>query len=73
MQPLLMAAARSTRLRSLYAGGNEVRDDAFMRDEMLPAVRANSSLRTLQLGEAMTPHAREAEALVAARRRRTSQ
>jgi hypothetical protein len=69
-RPILMAAACSMRLRSLFASGNYMMDVAFMRDELLPAVRANSSLRMLQLGGSMTPHAREAEALVAARRRR---
>jgi hypothetical protein len=71
--PLFDALPAVTRLRTLrcvgsgYGDGNDLSDD-FIRNRALPAVRANSSLRELALGEDSNKHAvREAEDLVNSR------
>jgi hypothetical protein len=69
MQPILLAAARSTRLRSLHADENYLFNAAFAHDTLMPALRESSSLRTLQIGGHRVEHAREVEEMVAARRR----
>ena len=65
---LVDALPRNTHLRTLFCDGNAT-SEAFARDRLLPAVRANSSLRLLTTGKAsmLWPEAREAETLVAAR------
>ena len=63
---LCEALRRNTHLRYLFLDDNDLRE-AFVRDSLLPAVRANTSLRVLTLGLDYNA-AREAEALVAARR-----
>jgi hypothetical protein len=60
--PLFDALPGNTHLRTLSCGGGELSDE-FMRDTLLPAVRANSSLRKLKT-DLNTGVAREAEALV---------
>jgi hypothetical protein len=62
LRPLCDALPANTHLRNLGCGGNKL-SDAFVRDSLLPAVRANSSLRWLTT-ELQTDAAREAEALV---------
>jgi hypothetical protein len=62
---LFDALPHNTHLRTLNCWGNDM-SEAFMRDRLLPAVRANSSLRNLDTGKA-SDEAREAEMLVAAR------
>jgi hypothetical protein len=62
MGPLFDALPANTHLRTLVCGRNEL-SDAFVRERLLPAVRANSSLRELKTG-LETDAAREAEALV---------
>jgi hypothetical protein len=67
--PLVDALPGNTHLRALDVGGNNISDE-FARTHVLPAVRANTSLRTLVLstdGYAATPAVHEAETLVAAR------
>ncbi len=46
LRPLFEALPQNTRLRTLSIPGNDL-SAAFARDVMLPAVRANTSLRTL--------------------------
>jgi hypothetical protein len=60
--PLFDALPANTHLRKLSCEGND-HSDAFLRERLLPAVRANSSLRELETG-LQTNTAREAEALV---------
>jgi hypothetical protein len=60
--PLFDALPANTHLRTLKCEDNRL-SDAFARDALLPAVRANSSLRELNTG-LRTDAAREAEALV---------
>jgi hypothetical protein len=60
--PLFDALPANTHLRTLDCDFNWL-SDAFVRDAMLPAVRANSSLRELQTG-LQSDAALEAEALV---------
>ncbi len=60
--PLFDALPANTHLRTLTCEDNLL-SDAFMRERLLPAVRANSSLRELDTG-LRTDAAREAEALV---------
>jgi hypothetical protein len=65
--PLVDALSLNTHLRTLHLVDNRC-TEAFIRDRLLPAVRANTSLRHLSLQ--YTPGnklLREAEALVAAR------
>ncbi len=66
--PLFDALPHNTHLRTLNCWPNNV-TKAFVRDRLLPAVRANSSLRLLEMGSASVfwDEAREAEMLVAAR------
>jgi hypothetical protein len=66
--PLFEALPRNTHLRTLMCEYNGM-SQAFARDRLLPAVRANTSLRVLVAvgGRENLPHAREAEALVARR------
>jgi hypothetical protein len=61
--PLVDALASNTHLLKLLCGGNRLSAD-FARDRLLPAVRANASLRKLGAGGGA---AAEAEAVVAAR------
>jgi hypothetical protein len=69
LRSLLDALPGNTHLRTLNIFVNDM-SGAFARDVLLPAVRANSSLRTLHAESgAMHPGAVEATALVAARRR----
>jgi hypothetical protein len=63
--PLFDALPANTRLRILHCDDNGV-SEAFVRDRLLPAVRANTSLRELKL-QLPWGSAREAEALVEAR------
>jgi hypothetical protein len=63
--PLVDALPGNTHLWKLDCGNNDL-TEAFVRDRLLPAVRANTSLRTLQTGLEWES-AREAEAIVAAR------
>jgi hypothetical protein len=69
MRPVVEALRHNTHLTKLNCIGNEL-SDAFARDVLLPAVRANTSLRELDvapiIGVAVAA-AREAVALVAAR------
>ena len=71
MHPLFAAVARSTRLHTLHFGHPSI-GAACARDHILPAVRANQSLRYLhleQFGGKSTPHELlQAEGLVIARR-----
>jgi hypothetical protein len=70
MRPLCAALARGTALRALRCADNHA-GAAFDRQCLLPAVRSNTSLRTLRVdsarGGAASEHALEAAALVAAR------
>ncbi len=63
LRPLFDALPSNTHLRKLNCSYNEL-SDAFVRDALLPAVRANSSLRELVMGHDASAEAREAEALV---------
>jgi hypothetical protein len=62
--PLVDALPANTHLRTLNISGSNT-SEAFGRDRLLPAVRANSSLRQLSAGYG--PAARDVTALVAAR------
>ncbi len=67
--PVVEALRHNTHLTKLNCSGNET-SEAFARNELLPAVRANSSLRELVASyRDEEAAAREAEALVAARTR----
>ncbi len=69
LRPLVNALPANTHLRTLnVVGGNDM-SAAFARDVLLPAVRANTSLRSLgaSFGHGNDLSVREAEALVAAR------
>jgi hypothetical protein len=68
MQPILLAAARSTRLRSLHADENYLFNAAFAHDTLMPALCESGSLRTLQIGGHRVEHAREVEEMAARRR-----
>jgi hypothetical protein len=63
--PLVDALPQNAHLQILDCSNNNL-TEAFVRDRLLPAVRANTSLRMLQTGLAWDS-AREAEALVAGR------
>ncbi len=70
MGPIMRALPRNTHLRALACPGNHM-SDAFAADVLLPAVRANTSLRTLVMHVIFEPQlnaAREAEDVVNARR-----
>jgi hypothetical protein len=62
LRPLFDALPSNTHLRKLNCSRNEL-SDAFVRDSLLPAVRANSSLRELQMA-LQSDEALEAQALV---------
>jgi hypothetical protein len=63
LRPLFHALPANTHLRTLNCGHNAL-SDAFLRETLLPAVRANSSLRELKILGQNSKAAREAEALV---------
>jgi hypothetical protein len=63
MRLLLEALPANTHLRALKCEGNFM-SDAFARDTLLPAVRANASLRELDAG--YSAHSMQAAALVCA-------
>jgi hypothetical protein len=65
LRPLCAALRANTHLRSLSLHNNDM-SDAFAADVLLPAVRANSSLRALTTG-AQHPGAREATDVVSSR------
>jgi hypothetical protein len=69
--PLFDALPAVTRLRTLLcvdqSYGRDDLSDAFVRNRVLPAVRANSSLRALSLSHSEWPSLREVEALVNSR------
>jgi hypothetical protein len=64
LRPLFDALPANTHLRTLDCRENELRAAAFVRNTLLPAVRANSSLRELVLDHPRWACAREAEAVV---------
>jgi hypothetical protein len=72
--PLLDALAHNTHLRTLCCSNTDM-SERFARKRLLPAIRANASLRTLDAGECWgnqmdsqaPPEVLRAEALVAAR------
>jgi hypothetical protein len=66
MRPVAEALRHNTHLTTLNCGGNDT-SEAFARNELLPAVRANCSLRELFADQSAPAH--EAVALVAARAR----
>jgi hypothetical protein len=70
MRPLVEALRVNTHLRTLHISDNRL-SDGFLRDVVLPAVRANTGLRELHAAVGMfmagNAYAREAEALVRAR------
>jgi hypothetical protein len=68
LRPLFDALPANTHLRTLNVSWNDT-SDAFVRDVLLPAVRANTSLRTLHAANfgAVSRDVLEATALVAAR------
>jgi hypothetical protein len=81
LAPLLSALARNTHLRVLRCGGNGM-SAAFARRRLLPAIRANTSLRKLDVSTcgysdeeddicSLAPEADDAEALVRARCEKT--
>jgi hypothetical protein len=66
LRPLFAALPHNMHLRALNVTGNGF-SDAFAHDELLPAVRANASLRHLKTGAPHFDGAREAEELLASR------
>jgi Ran GTPase-activating protein (RanGAP) involved in mRNA processing and transport len=64
MGPVVEALRHNTHLTKLDCSGNDL-SEKFARDELLPAVRANTRLRELVAGRSASE--RDAEALVAAR------
>jgi hypothetical protein len=69
LRPLFQALPHNTHLRALNVLDNDM-TEAFARDELLPAVRANASLRKLHAAwppQAADASVHEAQALVAAR------
>jgi hypothetical protein len=64
LRPLFDALPANTHLRTLDCSDNELRAAAFVRNTLLPAVRANSSLRELVLDLPRWACAREAVAVV---------
>jgi hypothetical protein len=71
LAPLVAALPRNTHLRTLDFALNNM-SEAFARERLLPAVRANTSLQLLRCRgiDRVAPAAEEAQALVAARQRR---
>jgi hypothetical protein len=70
LRPLFEALPGNTHLRTLNCWRNDM-SEAFAAGVLLPAVRANASLRTLiahSYADQASDAAREAEALVASRR-----
>jgi hypothetical protein len=65
LRPLFDALPANTHLRTLDCRANKL-SNVFVRDSLLPAVRANSSLRELKM-DLRTGVAREAVALVQSR------
>jgi hypothetical protein len=63
LRPLFDALSANTHLRKLDCSHNRL-SDAFVRDALLPAMRANSSLHDLWTGLLQSDDALEAEALV---------
>jgi hypothetical protein len=63
LRPLFAALPHNTHLLLLNVSGNHF-SEAFARNELLPAVRANTSLRFLSTGALELAGAREAEELV---------
>ena len=68
MRPLFAALAASTTLRRLDCSRNDISAECA-REHILPAVRANASMRELSFGQGDIQELVEAEAIVAARRR----
>ena len=66
LAPLLEALASNSHLRGLDIRENEM-SAAFARDHMLPAVRANTSLRELKTGLEENAAVKEALAILAQR------
>ena len=66
LRPLFEAFAGNRTLRTLSCRGNEI-SRSFARDVILPAVRANASLRKLLFGQNDIPELVQAEQLVVAR------
>ena len=66
LRPVFEALSRGSGLGSLHCEGNGVSRE-FARGVVLPAVRANASLRKLEFGQPEMPELVEAEALVNAR------
>jgi hypothetical protein len=67
MRPLLEALAHNTHLRSLDCRRNDT-SAAFARDELLPAVRANTGLRALKMAPADDWTARQVQQALLQRR-----
>jgi hypothetical protein len=65
LRPLFNSLPRNTHLRELYCSRNDF-SQAFARDVLLPAVRANTSLRKLVIDTAFDGAA-EAKAIVSSR------
>jgi hypothetical protein len=68
MAPLVNALAANTHLHALNCDGSGM-SEAFARDALLPAVRANTGLRSLVISWNDVMAMREAAALIAARAR----
>jgi hypothetical protein len=68
LRPLFEALPRNTHLRSMFVNINDMRE-AFARDVLLPAVRANTSLTKLEAAQynILLESARKAERIVAQR------
>jgi hypothetical protein len=66
LRPLFEALPANTHLRTLNCGGNQL-SDAFVRDRLLPAVRANTGLRELSFGGFRADAVLEVMALMRAR------
>jgi hypothetical protein len=63
LAPLVQALRHNTHLHTLHVARNGL-TGAFARDVLLPAVRANTSLRALPADHDAGPYVREAEAVV---------
>jgi hypothetical protein len=66
LRPLFDALPRNSHLRALYVSRNSM-SEAFARDVLLPAVRANTSLTELDVGGGGDTSASEAEQFVTRR------
>ena len=64
--PLFASLAQNTMLRTLTLFGNGISRECA-RDVIMPAVRANTSLRELKFGQQLIPELVEAEQLVRGR------